>query len=142
MFLTTHYLEEADALCDRVLVIDHGRIVAEGAPEELKRRISGDAVELSLPDGEVAGRAAGLLAGLPGLGEPQLDGARVRCALPSAVDGLPRILHALDAAGIEVAGVEVRRPTLDDVFLSYTGRTIRDAEGAPGVFNPFAQTRR
>ena len=123
VFLTTHYLEEADALCDRILVIDHGRIVASGSPEELKRRISGDTVELTFGDDEQAAVAAEVLDG-------QADGALVRLSLPSAVDGLPRVFRALDDAGFEPIGVEVHRPTLDDVFLSLTGRALRDEEVA------------
>jgi ABC-2 type transport system ATP-binding protein len=119
VFLTTHYLEEADALCDRILVIDHGRIVAAGAPEELKRRISGDTVELTLGDSEQAAAAAALLAG-------QVDGALVRLQLPSAVDGLPGVFRTLDEAGVSALGVAVHRPTLDDVFLSLTGHALRD----------------
>jgi ABC-2 type transport system ATP-binding protein len=119
VFLTTHYLEEADALCDRILVIDHGQIVAAGAPEELKRRISGDSVELTLGDSEQAAAAAALLAG-------QVDGVLVRLQLPSAVDGLPGVFRALDDAGLSPLGVAVHRPTLDDVFLSLTGHALRD----------------
>jgi ABC-2 type transport system ATP-binding protein len=123
VFLTTHYLEEADALCDRILVIDHGLIVASGAPEELKRRISGDTVELTFGDADDAVAAAFALDG-------QLDGALVRLQLPSAVDGLPRVFRVLDDAALEPIGVEVHRPTLDDVFLSLTGRALRDEEVA------------
>jgi ABC-2 type transport system ATP-binding protein len=119
VFMTTHYLEEADALCDRVLVIDHGAIVAEGAPEELKRRVSGDSVELQLADDAAAAAAAAVVGGV-------VDGARVRLAVPSAVEALPRMFRALDDAGIELAGVQVQRPTLDDVFLNLTGRALRD----------------
>jgi ABC-2 type transport system ATP-binding protein len=119
VFMTTHYLEEADALCDRVLVIDHGEIVAEGAPEELKRRISGDAVELSFADGETAARCAEVSGGA-------LDGATVRLTVPSAVEELPRLFRALDDATLLPTGVEVHRPTLDDVFLSLTGRALRE----------------
>ena len=121
VFLTTHYLEEADALCDRVLVIDHGRIVASGAPEELKRRISGDTVELTLGDDEQAAAAAAILGG-------QVEGALVWLRLPSAVDGLPHVFRALDGADLVPLGVAVHRPTLDDVFLSLTGRALRDEE--------------
>jgi ABC-2 type transport system ATP-binding protein len=119
VFMTTHYLEEADALCDRVLVIDHGAIVAEGAPEELKRQVSGDSVELLLADDTAAAAAAEVVGGV-------VDGAHVRLAVPSAVEALPRMFRALDDAGIELAGVQVQRPTLDDVFLSLTGRALRD----------------
>jgi ABC-2 type transport system ATP-binding protein len=123
VFLTTHYLEEADALCDRILVIDHGRIVAEGAPEELKRRIAGDTVALTFGDDAQAAEAAEALDGTA-------DGALVRLSLPSAVDGLPRVFRTLDDADLEPIGVEVHRPTLDDVFLSLTGRALRDEVAA------------
>jgi len=122
VFMTTHYLEEADALCDRVLVIDHGAIVAEGAPEELKRQVSGDSVELQLADDAAAAAAAAVVGGV-------VDGARVRLAVPSAVEALPRMFRALDDAGVELAGVQVQRPTLDDVFLNLTGRALRDEVG-------------
>jgi ABC-2 type transport system ATP-binding protein len=123
VFLTTHYLEEADALCDRILVIDHGAIVAEGAPEELKRRISGDTLELTFGDDGAAVAAAALLDG-------QFDGPLVRLQLPSAVDGLPVVFRALDSAGVSPLGVAVHRPTLDDVFLSLTGHALRDEVSA------------
>ncbi len=123
VFMTTHYLEEADALCDRVLVIDHGEIVAEGSPEELKRRVSGDSVDLLLADDAVAAAAATVVGGT-------VDGAHVRLSVPSAVEALPRMFRALDDAGIELAGVQVQRPTLDDVFLSLTGRALRDEVAA------------
>jgi ABC-2 type transport system ATP-binding protein len=130
VFLTTHYLDEADALCDRVLVIDHGRIVAEGSPEALKRQISGDAIELALGGDADAAAAAALLAGLPDVADPQVDGARVRFSVPSAVDALPVVFRSLDDAGLAPVGVEVHRPTLDDVFLSLTGRALRDEVAA------------
>jgi ABC-2 type transport system ATP-binding protein len=126
VFLTTHYLEEADALCDRVLVIDRGRIVAEGTPEALKRRVSGDAVELLLGGEAVAREAAAVVERLPEVSRAGCAGARVRVTVPSAVEGVPRVLRALDDAGVELEGVEVRRPTLDDVFLALTGRALRD----------------
>jgi ABC-2 type transport system ATP-binding protein len=119
VFLTTHYLEEADALCDRILVIDDGEIVATGSPEELKRRISGDTVELTFGDDEAAAAAAALLDG-------PVDGPLVRLQLSSAVEGLPGVFRALDEAELSPLGVEVHRPTLDDVFLSLTGHALRD----------------
>ena len=128
VFLTTHYLEEADALCDRILVIDEGRIVAEGTPEELKRGVSGDAIALTVVDAAAAPIAARAVAGLDGAGEPAVDGASVRFGLPSAAQALPAVFATLDAAGVALAGVEVHRPTLDDVFLNLTGRALRDEE--------------
>jgi ABC-2 type transport system ATP-binding protein len=123
VFLTTHYLEEADALCDRILVIDDGRIAAVGAPEELKRRISGDTVELTFGDDGAAIAAAALLDG-------QFAGPVVRLQLPSAVDGLPVVFRALDEARIAPLGVAVHRPTLDDAFLALTGHALRDEVAA------------
>ena len=119
VFMTTHHLEEADALCDRVLVIDHGEIVAEGSPEALKRRVSGDAIELSFADGPSAARAAEVAHGA-------VDGATMRLTVPSAVEELPRLFRALDDASLLPTGVEVHRPTLDDVFLQLTGRALRE----------------
>ena len=119
VFMTTHYLEEADALCDRVLVIDHGEIVAEGAPEALKRRVSGDAIELWFADGPSAARAAEVAHGA-------VDGTTLRLTVPSAVEELPRLFRALDDGSLLPTGVEVHRPTLDDVFLQLTGRALRE----------------
>jgi ABC-2 type transport system ATP-binding protein len=138
LFLTTHYLDEADALCDRILVIDRGRIVAEGTPDALKRRVSGDQVVVGTTEAE---RVAELVARLPGGSEPAIDGQIVRFRVPDGAAVLPGLLRELDAAGIAMTSVEVRRPSLDDVFLTMTGRSLRDAEqpaaepttaGAPG----------
>jgi ABC-2 type transport system ATP-binding protein len=126
VFLTTHYLEEADALCDRILVIDHGQIVARGTPAELKRAVSGDRVALQLSDpGRLANARAVLerdfeLAVLRG------EGDLLDVSLPDASAALPGLLAAVASADVELAGIEVRRPTLDDVFLSLTGRELRD----------------
>jgi ABC-2 type transport system ATP-binding protein len=126
VFLTTHYLDEADYLCDRLLVIDNGTIVAAGSPEELKAKVSGDAVVLTLADGARAGDAVGVLGGLGGSDEPAVDGDVVSVHVPDGGSTLPGLLRELDAKGIDLAAVEVRRPTLDDVFLSLTGRSLRD----------------
>ncbi len=126
VFLTTHYLDEADALCDRILVIDHGSIVAADTPEALKRSVAGDLIELVLHDERHASTAAEHLARL-GDGSPDVDGAVVSIRVPSAGAELPPLLRALDAAGVELAAIEVRRPTLDDVFLTMTGRSLRES---------------
>jgi ABC-2 type transport system ATP-binding protein len=130
VFLTTHYLDEADALCDRILVIDHGLIVASGTPLELKRQVSGDAVTLTLKDISRAADAATLAGALAGADEPAVDGTLVVVHVPDGSSTLPALLRDLDAKGIELAGVEVRRPTLDDVFLTITGRSLRDEPAA------------
>jgi ABC-2 type transport system ATP-binding protein len=126
VFLTTHYLDEADSLCDRVLVIDNGQIVAEGSPDELKHRVSGDAVVLTLPDPTQAAGAADVAGALPGAGELAVEGAVVRMRVPDGGRVIPTLVRELDARGIVLEEVEVHRPTLDDVFLSLTGRSLRD----------------
>jgi ABC-2 type transport system ATP-binding protein len=126
IFLTTHYLDEADALCDRILVIDHGRIVASDTPEALKQSVSGDLVELVLTDAAAVPRAATALAALVTGGEPQVDGRSVSMRVPHAGRELAGLLRALDREGIALESIEVRRPTLDDVFLTVTGRSLRE----------------
>jgi ABC-2 type transport system ATP-binding protein len=125
LFLTTHYLDEADALCDRILVIDRGRIVAEGTPDELKRRVSGDLVVVGADAPDVVARLA---ADLPGSTELAVDATSVRFRTGDGAGVLPTLLRGMDAAGVAMTAVEVRRPSLDDVFLTLTGRTLRDAE--------------
>jgi ABC-2 type transport system ATP-binding protein len=125
LFLTTHYLDEADALCDRILVIDSGRIVAEGTPDELKRRVSGDLVIVGTPQ---PGRAAELAGRIDGHTELAVDPAGVRFRVPEGAGVLPGLLRELDAGGIALTSVEVRRPSLDDVFLTLTGHSLRDTE--------------
>ncbi|MDR2983967.1 MAG: ATP-binding cassette domain-containing protein [Nocardiopsaceae bacterium] len=124
VFLTTHYLEEADALCDRVLVIDNGKIIAEGVPDELKRRISGDVITLSVRADP--GRAKAVLTGYPGVRDLAADGKAIRMTVTGGEHALPGILRALDAAGITMESIQLARPTLDDVFLTLTGRSLRD----------------
>jgi ABC-2 type transport system ATP-binding protein len=126
VFLTTHYLDEADALCDRILVIDHGLIVAVGTPAELKREVSGDRVALQLNDPSRLASAGAVLERFAGVKVLRSDGDLLDFSLPDASTALPGLLAALASAGVTLAGIEVRRPTLDDVFLSLTGRELRD----------------
>ena len=124
VFLTTHYLEEADALCDRILVIDYGKIVAEGAPEDLKRRISGDVITLSVSGGPDA--AKGVLASHEGVRDTAVSGRSLRLTVDRGEEALPGLLRALDAAGITLESIQLARPSLDDVFLTVTGRSLRE----------------
>jgi ABC-2 type transport system ATP-binding protein len=126
VFLTTHYLEEADALCDRVLIIDGGRIVAEGAPDELRRRTGGDSVLLTVSDPASATGAAELLGRVDGVGKATASEHEIRLEMPGAHEALAQVLAVLSDAGIGLSGVEVHRPTLDDAFLELTGRALRD----------------
>ena len=131
IFLSTHYLDEADALCDRILVIDHGRIIASGSPEELKRRVSGDVVTLSV--GGDAKIARKVLAELPLVREITVDGQVLRLSVARGEEVLPAVLRALDGEAITMESIQLARPTLDDVFLILTGRSLRDdPPDAPG----------
>jgi ABC-2 type transport system ATP-binding protein len=129
VFLTTHYLDEADALCDRILVIDNGEIVAEGSPDSLKARVSGDGVKIGVP-AESVSAAAEIAAKLTGAHELTTDENAVRFRVPRGDTVMPELLRALDNAGIPMQSMQVTRPTLDDVFLTMTGRSLRDAEQA------------
>jgi ABC-2 type transport system ATP-binding protein len=125
VFLTTHYLDEADALCDRILVIDHGRIVAEGTPESLKRRVSGDVLTISL-DGD-PDVASALLAGLPGTREvASLGDATLRLLTDHSDQTVVDVITTLRGAGIPVRGLQLTRPSLEDAFLTLTGDALRD----------------
>lgn len=125
ILMTTHYLEEADRLARRLAIVDHGRIVAEGTPDQLKAELRGDAINVELREPTAGQRAAATLAGLQGLHETILDGALLRARADRAASAVPAVLAALDAAGIPVATVTVARPSLDDVYLRHTGRAFR-----------------
>jgi ABC-2 type transport system ATP-binding protein len=128
VFLTTHYLDEADALCDRVAIIDGGGIVAEGTPADLKREISGDVVTVGVTLADTAGKAAEVLAGEPYLTSvEERDAGELRLSVDAGETAIPRIMRTLGDAGIELATIELHRPTLDDVFLTKTGRSLRES---------------
>jgi ABC-2 type transport system ATP-binding protein len=124
VFLTTHYLEEADALCDRIFIIDHGTIVATGTPDELKQRVSGDVVTLRVNGATRA--ATDLLAAQPLVREVTPDDDTLRLTVDRGDEALPVLLRTLDDAGITLHTINVSRPTLDDVFLDLTGRSLRE----------------
>ncbi|KIH96715.1 ABC transporter [Streptomonospora alba] len=127
--MTTHYLEEVDAAAQRVIIIDHGRIIAEGTPDQLKSKVSGDLVTVELADPGDRSAAATIAAGIPTAHEvaPGRDAVSFRVSHGDTVT--PEIVRALDAAGIRLRGTQVQRPTLDDVFLSLTGRSLREDHG-------------
>jgi ABC-2 type transport system ATP-binding protein len=126
-FLTTHYLDEADALCDRILILDAGRIVAEGTPAELKARIAGDLIILQTGGAEAAQGAADRLRGLEGVREVAVFEAQVRATVDQGDRRVLALMKALDEAAIDVQAVQIARPSLDDVFLTLTGHSLRDA---------------
>ncbi|MFF5232575.1 ATP-binding cassette domain-containing protein [Dactylosporangium sp. NPDC000521] len=125
VFITTHYLDEADALCDRIAIIDHGEIVAEGTPADLKREISGDVVTVVV--GDEAERAGELLGEQPfANGVEVREDNELRLNVESGDSAIPQIMRTLEGAGIKLETIELHRPTLDDVFLTKTGRSLRD----------------
>ena len=124
VFLTTHYLEEADALCDRVIIIDHGVTVATGTPDELKRQVSGDVVTLQV-SGPVADARA-LLAQQPIVRDATVSDGELRLTVDRGEESLPALLRVFDGAGLAIRSISLSRPTLDDVFLTLTGRSLRD----------------
>jgi ABC-2 type transport system ATP-binding protein len=127
ILLTTHYLEEADALCDRILIIDAGKIVATGTPAELKRRISGDLVTFEVDD---VARARALLTGRPDARDVTVVERGLRVTVDSGETQALPLMRALDDAGVRVGSLHIAHPSLDDVFLTLTGRSLRDAPAA------------
>jgi ABC-2 type transport system ATP-binding protein len=128
VFLTTHYLEEADALCNRVAIIDHGKIVAEGTPDELKRAVAGDLVTVGV-SGDVEA-ALRLLQPQPFVREASIAGGELRVYVDRGETAIPAILRLLDKAGLGLTTVALSRPSLDDVFLRSTGRSLRESDAA------------
>jgi ABC-2 type transport system ATP-binding protein len=128
ILLTTHYLEEADHLASRLAIVDRGRVVAEGTPEELKSDLRGDAIHVELGDAEVNGRVQIALDPLDEVREVTLDGRQLHARADNGARAVPVVLQALEAQGVDVASVTVARPSLDDVYLRYAGRTFDKAE--------------
>ncbi|WP_174546138.1 ATP-binding cassette domain-containing protein [Nocardiopsis dassonvillei] len=122
VLLTTQYLEEADQLADRISVVDSGRVVAEGTPEQLKSRLGGDRLDVVLHEAAALDRAAALIGRVTGeRPEVEADARRIGVGVRSRVAALTEVVRALEEEGIEVEDVALRRPTLDEVFLHLTG---------------------
>jgi daunorubicin resistance ABC transporter ATP-binding subunit len=129
IFLTTHYMEEADRLCDRLAIIDHGRIIAEGSPASLKAQLGGDVVALTFKDGAaVADRATSLLRGLPFVRDVTAGEDGINVIVEDGGTAVPELMRVLGEAGLRVARLSLTSPTLDDVFLKHTGHSIRQEE--------------
>ncbi|HET9542621.1 MAG TPA: ABC transporter ATP-binding protein [Acidimicrobiales bacterium] len=124
--LTTHYLDEADSMAERVMVIDHGVVIADDTADRLKAQLAGDRIVL-VTDGDVSARRVVELAGrVAQAQEVEVDAGTVSLRVVEGAGTLPGLLRALDADGLDVQAAEVRRPTLDDVFLTLTGRSLRE----------------
>ena len=132
ILLTTHYLEEADALTHRLAIVSRGRIVVEGTAEELKGSLQGEAVVVELSDGAIEGAAA-VVRALEEVREVSTDGSLLRSRVANGARAVPTILAALDGRGIAVEAVTMHRPSLDDVYLHYTGRDFRSEDEAGGT---------
>jgi ABC-2 type transport system ATP-binding protein len=131
ILLTTHYLEEADQLADRLAIVSRGRVVAEGTPDGLKRELRGDAVTVELADGRAAGAEA-VVRALAEVHEAKLDGRVLRTRVENGGAAVPGIVSALEGRGIAIASVTMARPSLDDVYLHFTGRDFRSEDEEHG----------
>jgi ABC-2 type transport system ATP-binding protein len=128
VFLTTHYLEEADALADRLAIIDHGEIVAEGTADELKRQVAGDVVTLGVNG--ATERVLETVRLQPFVREATTEDGFVRLYVEHGETAVPQLLRLLDGAGLAASSIALHRPSLDDVFLRQTGRSLRDEAAA------------
>ncbi len=126
ILLTTHYLEEADRLASQLAIVDRGRIVARGTPDALKSELRGDTIHVELADGDGAAAAAALER-VPAAREVALDGRTLRARADDGGAAVPAVLAALEANGVRAAAVTLARPSLDDVYLRYAGRTWEEA---------------
>ncbi|SEO66219.1 ATP-binding cassette domain-containing protein [Actinacidiphila rubida] len=141
ILLTTHYLEEADRLAERIAIVDRGRVVAEGTPDALKGELHGDAVQVELrdaPDAVDGHLIATALGEFGGVRDVTLDGRRLSARAEDGPAAVPHVLATLEQQGVTVASVTVARPSLDDVYLRYAGRRFADADSgtAPGAGVP------
>jgi ABC-2 type transport system ATP-binding protein len=128
VLLTTHYMEEADVLAARLVILDRGRMVAEGTPDELKGELRGDAVHVELGEAHVNGRVQEALAQVPGIRETTVEGRLLHARADDGARAVPAVLQALETNGIPVAAVTVARPSLEDVYLRHAGRSFSEAE--------------
>jgi ABC-2 type transport system ATP-binding protein len=130
VLLTTHYLDEADHLADRLAIVDRGRLIVEGNPEKLKSDLRGDTVHVELSSADATSTAVGLLTRVAGLGDIDADGRSIRARAEHGARAVPTVIAALDDAGVSTASVTVARPSLDDVYLRHVGRGLAATEVA------------
>jgi ABC-2 type transport system ATP-binding protein len=126
VFMTTHYLDEADSLCDRIAIIDHGTIKISGTPSELKAAHGGEIITITLPEG--AEDLTPFFSRIEGVSEVTKDGAAYKIKLPNTEKALPAIVAGVLQKGVEIEGISFSKPSLDQVFLGVVGRSMRDEE--------------
>ena len=127
ILLTTHYLEEADRLAARLAIVDRGRIVTDGTPDELKRELRGDTVQVELLEA-ANGDASAAFSQLAGVSELAIDGRLLRARVDNGAAAIPSLITALERKGVGVASATVARPSLDDVYLRHAGRSFQQAD--------------
>jgi ABC-2 type transport system ATP-binding protein len=128
ILMTTHYLEEADGLARRLAIVDRGKVVAEGTPDELKGELRGDAIHVELEEQTQGGELRRALARVPDLYDVAVEARALRARADSGARAGPAVLASLEAEGVKVASVTVSRPSLDDVYLRYAGRAFSEAD--------------
>jgi len=126
IFMTTHYLEEADMLCDRIAIIDYGKIVTMGTPNELKEKLGGDIMTLSIKDGNID--LSSVIEKVPRVKEVKKQDGTYRIKVEDGEETAPTILDAIRAEGHSVTRLSLTKPTLDEVYLEYTGKSLREEE--------------
>ncbi len=128
ILMTTHYLEEADGLARRLAIVDRGKVVAEGTPDELKGELRGDAIVVELEEQPLDGEVRRALDKVPDLYDVAVEARTLRARADNGARAVPTVLAALEAEGVKVASVTVARPSLDDVYLRYAGRAFSEAD--------------
>lgn len=140
LFMTTHYLEEADNLCDRIAIIDHGRIVALDTPSKLKESLGGDIITLTIEQAEKD--LTRLMESTVRVKEVKRQDNIYRLKVENGEETAPKILNQLIQKGHTVTKLSLTKPTLDEVYLEYTGKSMRDAENSEGTFSRRMTMRR
>jgi len=141
IFMTTHYLEEADMLCERVAIIDHGKIITIGTPDELKERLGGDIMSLSIKDANAD--ISPIIQKVPKVKEVKKQDGTYRIKVQDGEETAPTILDAIRTEGHTITRLSLTKPTLDEVYLEYTGKTLREEEESrEAIFRQRATLRR
>ncbi|WP_229867082.1 ATP-binding cassette domain-containing protein [Streptomyces gelaticus] len=130
ILLTTHYLDEADRMADRIVIVDRGRVIADGTAGALKADLAGDLMHITTSDTDAARAAADLAGGMPGVSRVTAEGRTVNVRIADADTALPACLRLLDRAALTVTRADVRRPSLDDVFINLTGHRLGESGDA------------